>query len=132
MKIFKGIVKKVPTDDHFKAYEQGLIEMSELKLIDTIRKYEGENGEFELLPIKLSYQEIDQNGNDKFIFDPDADVYIKSYKSTPTLYAKGKEMRILIELGEYTPVKIAVSEEIKEEKKYYRIVCIQNQHSGME
>ncbi len=132
MKIYKGIIKKVPSDEHFKDYEQGKLELSELSLVDTIKKIEYDNGVFEVLPIRLSYQEVDGNGNEKFIFDDDSDVYVKSYKQTPILEATGKELRILIELGEYSPVKVVVSEHEKNDSIYYNIECIQNQHCGLE
>ncbi|WOO86989.1 hypothetical protein RZE82_07700 [Mollicutes bacterium LVI A0039] len=132
MKIFKGIVKKVPKDEHFEGHEKGIIEMSELKLIDTLITCQGESGEFEMLPIRLSYQEVDNNGNEKYIYDEQADAYIKTYRQTPILYARGKEMRILIELGEYSPVKVVASETTTDEHTFYRIECVQNQHCGLE
>lgn len=132
MKIYKGIVKRVPKEEHFKAHEKGLIDMNDVKLIDTIINCSGENGEFEMLPIRLSYQELDSNGNEKFTFEEESGVYLKAYKQTPVLYARGKEMRILIELGEYSPVKIVVSEATKDEKVFYKVECIQNQHCGLE
>lgn len=132
MKIFKGIIKRVPSDEHFEAYEKGLIEISEVKLIDTIKKCDGEKGEFEILPIRLSYTEVDRNGNEKYTYNEEQDVYLKAYKQTPILYARGKEMRIIIELGEYSPVKVVVSETTKDDKVFYKIECVQNQHMGLE
>lgn len=132
MKIFKGIVKKVPKDEHFESHQKGIIDITEVKLFDTIIKCNGENGEFEMLPIRLSYQEVDNNGNEKFLYDDKSEAYIKSYKQTPVLYARGKEMRILIELGEYSPVKIIASESESDTGKFYKVECIQNQHCGLE
>ncbi len=132
MKIFRGIVKKVPTDEQFESYNKGIIELSDVKLIDTLKKCKGENNEYEMLPIRLSYQEVDRKGNEKYTYDSESDIYTKVYKQTPVLYAYGKEMRILIELGEYAPVKIVCSSHGTDEKVFYRIECIQNQHMGLE
>lgn len=132
MKIFRGIVKKVPKDEHFEGYEKGILELSELSLIDTIIKCSSDKGEFEMLPIRLSYQEVDGNGNEKYTYDQDTDVYVKSYKQTPIMYARGKELRILIELGEYCPIKVVVNETMKDERIFYNIECVQNQHTGLE
>lgn len=131
MKMYKGIIKKVPTEKHFEDYENGLIEMSDIRLAQTVVKFQGENGEFEALPIKLSYQDVDENGNEKYTYDSEADVYIKAYKQTPILYATGKEMRILIELGEFNPVKLMVSENEREDKVFLNVECVQNQHMGL-
>lgn len=132
MKIFKGIVKRVPKEEHFEAYEKGIIDMADVKLIDTVITCKSEKGDFEILPIRLSYSEVDKNGNEKYTYNEVDEVYIKAYKQTPTLYARGKEMRILIELGEFSPVKVAVSEQVQEDKVFYRIECVQSQHMGLE
>lgn len=132
MKIYKGIVKRVPKEEHFDAHEKGIMDISEVKLIDTVIKCQGEDREFEILPIRLSYQELDKNGNEKYTYDEEKDVYIKAYKQTPILYARGKEMRILVELGEFSPVKVAVTESHKDDKVFYQIECVQNQHCGLE
>lgn len=132
MKIFKGIIKRVPKDEHFEAYDKGILDMGTVKLIDTLIKCNGAKGEFEMLPIKLSYTEVDQNGNEKYTYNEEQDVYLKSYKQTPVLYARGKELRILIELGEYNPVKIVASESTKDDKTFYKIECVQDQHLGLE
>lgn len=131
MRMYKGIIKKVPTEKHFEDYENGLIEMSDIRLAQTIVKFQGENGEFEALPFRLSYQDLDQNGCEKYTYDSDADAYLKAYKQTPILYATGKEMRILIELGEYSPVKLMVSETDRENKVFLNVECVQNQHMGL-
>lgn len=132
MKIFRGIIKRVPKEEHFEAYEKGIIEMNDIKLIDTIITCSGENGDFELLPIRLSYSETDKNGNEKYTYNEESEVYLKAYKQTPILYARGKEKRILIELGEFSPVKIVVSEQKTDDKVFYRVECVQSQHMGME
>ncbi len=133
MKIFKGITKKVPSEEHFKQFNDGTLDLAKLSLIDTIQVVTtSEGSEFQSLPIRLSYQEIDRNGNEKYIYDADAGVYTKSYKQTPILHARAKEMRILIELGEFCPVKVVCEEVLREDKVYYVIVCVQNQHMGLE
>lgn len=131
MKTYRGIIRKVPTEKHFEQYEKGLIEMTDIKLADTIVKFKGENGEFEALPFRLSYQDLDENGNEKYTYDNEANVYIKAYKKTPILYATGKEMRILIEMGEFAPVKLMASENEREDKTFLNVECVQNQHMGL-
>lgn len=131
MKMYKGIIRKVPTEKHFEDYEKGLIEMSDIRLAQTVVKFQGENGEFEALPFRLSYQDVDENGNEKYTYDEQSDTYVKAYKTTPVLYATGKEMRILIELGEFNPVKLMVSENEREDKVFLNVECVQNQHMGL-
>ncbi|WOO87014.1 hypothetical protein RZE82_07840 [Mollicutes bacterium LVI A0039] len=132
MKIYKGIIKKVPSEEHFKEYSEGNLDMSDLRLEDTIIRAKSDKGEFDILPIRLSYREVDKDGNEKYIYDEGADAYIKTYSQTPVLYAHGKEMRILCELGEYSPVKLVVTEEYKDDRTFLNIECVQNQHSGLE
>lgn len=132
MKIYKGIIKKVPSEFHFEQYKQGNLDIANLQLLDTVIEKESENGTFQMLPIRLSYVELDRNGNEKYTFNPELDKYEKTYNSTPILYATGKEMRIIIEYGEYCPVKVVVQENTDEEKVFYKIVCVQNQHYGLE
>ncbi|MFV0499639.1 MAG: hypothetical protein ACK5NF_06385 [Bacilli bacterium] len=132
MKIYKGIIKKVPNEKHFEDYNNGKLKMKDVHLKDTIIKMQGENGEFDVLPIKLSYQELDSKGNEMFTFDTETEVYMKSFRQTPTLYATGKELRILCELGELTPVKLVVDEREQEDRIFLNITCIQNQRMGLE
>lgn len=132
MKIFRGIIKRVPKDEHFEAYDKGILAMTEVKLVDTIITCKGEKGDFEMLPIRLSYNDVDKNGNEKYTYNEEQDVYLKAYSQTPLLYARGKELRILIELGEFNPVKVVVSETHKEDKTFYKIECVQDQHLGLE
>lgn len=132
MKMYKGIIKKVPTEKHFEDYSNGKIEIFDVKLKDTIITMQGENGEFEVLPFRLSYMDVDKNGNEKYTYDDESDIYIKSYKQTPILYASGKEMRILLQLDEYSPVKLICSENVKDERTFLNVECVQNQHMGLE
>ncbi len=132
MKILRGIIKKVPKEEHFDGHEKGIMELKDLTLADTIIKCNGENGEFEMLPIRLSYQDVDNNGNEKYTYDQASSAYIKNYRQTAIVYARGKEMRILVELGEYSPVKLVVSESIVDERTFYKVECVQNQHCGLE
>ncbi len=132
MKIYKGIVKKLPLDTQFEQFKNNEIKLSDLTLADTITVNESGENSFETLAIRLSYQELDKNGNEKYIFDENSQAYIRSYKQTPVLYASGKEMRILVELGEYAPVKIVTEQKQSGEFTYQAIVCVQNQHMGLE
>lgn len=131
MRMYKGIIKKVPTAKQFEDYNNGKIEIADVRLVDTIVELDGENGKFEALPFRLSYQDLNENGCEKYTYDSEADVYIKAYKQTPILYATGKEMRILIEMGEYAPVKLMASENEREDKVFLNVECVQNQHMGL-
>ncbi|WOO89479.1 hypothetical protein R2F61_07255 [Mollicutes bacterium LVI A0078] len=131
MKMYKGIIKKVPTAKQFEDYNNGEIEIADVRLVDTIVELDGKGGKFETLPFRLSYQDVDENGNEKYTYDSEAGVYVKAYKQTPILYATGKEMRILLELGEFNPVKLMVSENEREDKVFLNVECVQNQHMGL-
>ena len=52
------------------------------------------------------------------------------YEVSPVLNAYGKEMRILLDMDEYSPIKVAVEEYQSENFKTYKVLCIQNQLSG--
>lgn len=132
MKIFKGIIKRVPKEEHFEAYKSGILQMNDVKLIDTIITCQGQKSEFNMLPLRLSYQEIDKMGNEKYTFDSEKQEYFKAYKQTPILYATGKEMRIILELGEFAPVKVVTREEEKDGHTFHVIECVQNQSCGLE
>lgn len=132
MKIYKGIIKKVPKEEHFELYNKGQLDLKTLNLIDTIQEFTSEDGNFSSLPIRLSYVELDRNGNEKFTFNEQADQYEKTFAATPILYATGKEMRILVEYGEYCPVKVVVQENSEADRTFYKVVCVQNQHHGLE
>lgn len=131
MKVLTGVIKKVLTDEQYELIKKDLIVYNDIKMIDTIKKVELENGEFfEYLPIKLSYQDQDHSGNQKYMFDEEKNEYVKSYHTTKVIRATGKEMRILLELNEYAPVKIVYSEISRDNNNYYNVVCVQNQATG--
>lgn len=129
--MYKGIIKKVPSEKQFEMHENGECEICDLKLFDTITEKTINNQSEMVLPIRLSYQDLDNNGNGKYVYDGSADVYIKAYRQTPILYATGKELRILVEYGEYAPVKIVVTEIEYDGKTINKIECVQNQHAGL-
>lgn len=131
MKVYKGIIKKVPSEKQFEMYQNGECEIFDLKLLDTIIEKTVNDKNDMVLPIRLSYQDLDNNGNEKYVYDGSADVYIKAYRQTPILYATGKELRILVEYGEYAPVKIVVKEIEYNGKMINVVECVQNQHAGL-
>lgn len=131
MKVITGVIKKVITDEQYELIKQDLLNGNEIKLNETVRRIETDREEsYEYLPIRISYQDVDINGNEKYVYNEEKEEYIKSYVSSPILCATAKEMRILLELEEYSPVKIVYQEVLKNERKYFNIVCVQNQLSG--
>lgn len=132
IKVYKGIIKKVLKEEHYKEYEDRNIAISDIKLKNTIMSYEIEGACIEALPIKLFYQELDKNGNGRFTFDTEREVYTTAYTQTPILYAVEKEMRIILEYGELAPIKVVVEELVMDDNIVNQIICVQNQHAGLE
>ncbi len=132
MKIISGIIKKVLNDDQYKLLLSNELKIEEVHLRDTVRKRINDKGDvIEYLPFRLSYREMDNYGNDKFIFNEVTGEYKKSFRVTPIIFAYGKEMRILLETEDFNPVKIAVEETTDEKGTIYRALCVQNQLSGL-
>lgn len=132
MKIYKGIIKKLPTEEQIEKHQNGERKLYDVQLVETIESIKLEGKVQEVLPIRLSYQEMDSNGNEKYTFDVQTEIYMKSIRQTPVLHAVDKELRILLDLGEFTPVKVVVSELEEDGKVINKIECIQNQHCGLE
>ncbi len=133
MKVYKGIIKKIPTQSQFEQYHNDEIKLKELNITDTVQKLITKEGiEIEYLNFKLSYKEVDKNGLEKYIYNQETKEYEKIYNSTSVISATGKEMRIILELGEFAPIKIIVNEKEYEgtSKIYYNALCVQNQKSG--
>ncbi len=132
MKILSGIIKKVLNEEQYKDLIAKKITIEEIKLQDTVRTKTNESGEIiEYLPFRLSYREIDNYGNDKYIFNEDKQEYQKSFRVSPLIFAYGKEMRILLETEDFNPVKIVVEERLEGKDVMYKAVCIQNQLVGL-
>ncbi len=132
MKILSGIIKKVLNEEQYKDLIAKKITIEEIKLQDTVRTKTNESGEvIEYLPFRLSYREIDNYGNDKYIFNEDKQEYQKSFRVSPLIFAYGKEMRILLETEDFNPVKIVVEERLEGKDVLYKAVCIQNQLVGL-
>lgn len=132
MKIISGIIKKVLNDEQYKKLINNELRIEDVKLADTVRKRINDKGDvIEYLPFRLSYREMDNFGNDKFIFNEDTGEYKKSFRVTPIIFAYGKEMRILLETVDFNPVKIAVEETNDEKGISYRALCVQNQLVGL-
>jgi len=131
IKIKTGIIQKVLTQEQFKDISEGKLKPQDINLLDTVKNKQLEDGTIvEYLPIKLSYKETDKNGNNKFVEDEKTGEKKLCYEASPTLNAYGKEMRILLDMDEYTPVKVAVQEFQNEDRNSYKVLCIQNQLSG--
>lgn len=129
MKIFSGIIRKVPSNEQFENYKKNILDLKKVKIKDTIREIE-KNGEIiQYLPIKVSYTEIDESGNEKFILNDDGD-FEKVFKYSPVLYAYGKEMRILKSYHENHPVKLIIEDIQLGEKVIHKIVAVQDQTQG--
>ena len=66
-----------------------------------------EDGEVvDYLPFKICYRDVDKHGKDKYIFNEEKNEYQPSYFYSPVIYAYGKELRILLELGIHAPIKV--------------------------
>lgn len=128
-KIFRGILKKVPTDELFDKSIKGEINLKNITFEDTIRKSATEKKD-EYVLFRLSYQESTNDGQGKYVLNEQTQEFEKAYRMTPIISAYNKEMRIICELGEYHPVKVVAKEIEKNNKKYYDVVCIQDQTKG--
>ncbi len=132
LKIMSGIIKKVLTEEQYKKVIAGELRIEDIELESTLQVHINEDKEeIKYLPFRLSYKEIDHHGNDKFIFNEDTQEYKNSYRTTPIIYAYGKELRILLETVDFNPVKIVVEEQERTSRTTYRAVCIQDQLKGL-
>ncbi len=129
-KIFRGVLKKVPTDELFDKSVKGEIDLKEITFEDTLRSSTDEEKSKYLL-FRMSYQESTTNGQGKYILNEETQEYEKAYRTTPIISARSKEMRIICELGEYHPVKVVVKETQRNGKNYYDVVCVQDQTKGL-
>ncbi len=129
-KIFSGVIKKVPTEEMFEKSLKNEINLKEVTLEQTIRKSNNE-AQSEYLLFRLSYQESTQDGQGKYVLNESTQEFEKVYRMTPIVSAYNKEMRIICELGEYHPVKIVAKEFEKNGKRFYDLVCVQDQLTGM-
>jgi len=131
IKIKSGVIQKVLTEEQFKKISSGELDPKDITIFDTIRTRKTEDGSIvEYLPIKLSSKEVDKKGNVKFVENEETGEKNVCYQITNIMNAYGKEMRILLDMDEYSPVKVAVEENNYEFKKSYKVLCIQNQLSG--
>ena len=137
MKVYKGILKKVMSEEHYGEIKAGTKNHEEIKIQDTVRINTNNktNEEFKSLPFRLSYKDVDSEGNDMYLFNDEAQEFQNVYRMSPIIHAYGKEMRILLEMEEYTPIKVVVEEKqaIVEQTTItnYKAICIQNQKSGL-
>ena len=126
-----GLVKSVLTEQQYEMIKNDVIKPSEIKIEDTIRHYVREDGEeVEYLPFKITYKDVDKNGRDKFVFNENNKEFEQNFFSSSTIYAYGKELRILLELGVMSPVKVVFKEQYRDDKLYRTVICIQNQRHG--
>lgn len=129
-KIFSGVIKKVPTEEMFEKSLKNELNLKEISLEQTIRKSNNE-AQTEYLLFRLSYQESTQDGQGKYILNEETQEFEKVYRMTPIISAYNKEMRIICELGEFHPIKVVAREIEKNGKRYYDLICVQDQLTGM-
>lgn len=119
--VYKGMIKIVPLEKHFQQYQENKINITDLKLQDTMtRTKDG----IEQLKFKISYLD----GNDKQL----GGVRIQNYATTGELVAYGKEARVIAELGKYAPVKVVCTRFENERYTQMKVECVQSQAMGME
>ncbi len=131
MKVKTGICKKVISSEQYELIIKQELDPKKIRLEDTIREFTNKKGEvIQYLPIRLSYKMVDKEGREYYTLNQETQQYQVSYKVSPVINLYSKEMRIVLELGEYSPLKIVFEEQLKEDKIHYRGVCIQNQTMG--
>ena len=132
MKILSGIMKKVLTEDQYDELAKGTLSQQDIKLLDTVRTNvkEETKEEFRYLPFRISYKDVDLNGNDKYIYNDEKEEFQKVYRVSPIIYAYNKEMRVLLEMEDYNPIKVVVEDNGEENIVSYKLICVQNQLAG--
>ena len=129
--IRSGILNKVLTKEQYEMIDKNMILANDIKLEDTVRTFVKEDGqETEYLPFKISYKDVDQKGRDKFVFNEENKEFEQNYFSSSVIYAYGKEMRILLELDQYAPVKVVYKEHWNGDRLYRTAICVQDQKLG--
>lgn len=130
--IRSGILNTVLTTEQYDEIKRGELNPQYIQMHDTIREFVTKNNEVvEYLPFKISYKDTDRNGKDKYIFNEETKEFQPSYFYSPVIYAYGKELRILLELGVYAPVKIVYQEQWNDGNLYRTLVCVQDQRTGL-
>lgn len=130
--IRSGILNTVLTNQQYEDIKNGTIEPNDIQMQDTIREFVNKDNEVvEYLPFKISYKDTDKNGKDKYIFNEETKEFQPSYFYSPVIYAYGKELRILLELGAHAPVKIVYQEQWNDGNLYRTLICVQDQRCGM-
>lgn len=91
LNIYHGIICIIPTSAQIEQAKKGELQLSLIKAFDTIEKDIDKDGiEVESIKVKLKYN---ANGD---------------YLHTPVLIAYGKNARTLAELGNNSPISVAV------------------------
>lgn len=130
IKIESGIIKKILTEEQYELINKNLLESKDIVISDTIQSFVKKDGNnVEYLPIRITKKDVDKDGNEKYVYNKEKNEYVTSYSVSKVLYAYGKEMRIILELGEYHPVKIAYDNDNK--TGTCKILCIQDQSTGL-
>jgi hypothetical protein len=128
MEIIQGVIKKVLTEEQFEKISKGELNPKDIQIEETIRIAQKKDGTtFEYLPIRISYQEVNQKGKELFSFNEETQEYQKSYSVSPIIKAYGKEMRTILELGEFSPIKIV----IEKDDYNYKLMCVQDLTTGL-
>ena len=135
MKILSGIMKKVLTEDQYDELAKGTLSQQDIKLLDMVLgnfylNMEETKEEFRYLPFRISYKDVDLNGNDKYIYNDEKEEFQKVYRVSPIIYAYNKEMRVLLEMEDYNPIKVVVEDNGEENIVSYKLICVQNQLAG--
>lgn len=125
-----GLLSKVLKTEQYEQLKKG--EITKVELVDTVREYENSDGEvIQYLPFEICYKDTDKHGKDKYIYNEQTGEYEHSYFYSPVIYAYGKEMRILLELGEKAPVKVVYKEQWNDGDLYRTAICIQDNKKGI-
>lgn len=132
MTVRTGLVKRVLTDKLAESVKVGLVDPREIKLENTLIVSRNSEGyEYSRIVIRLSERDLDDRGNEKFIYDSNKKEYVSVFKLSEPLHASGKELRVLLALGEHVPVKIVTERKKAANGEYFnKIVCIQDQRTG--
>ncbi len=126
-----GLLNTVLSPEQYEMLKNGVITTADIEIEDTIRQYKNEDGEVvDYLPFKICYRDVDKHGKDKYIFNEEKNEYQPSYFYSPVIYAYGKELRILLELGIHAPIKVVYKEQWNDGDLYRTAICIQDQKTG--
>lgn len=130
--IRSGLVNTVLNASQYEKVKNNEMVGVEIPIEETVQIFTNDkNEQVEYLPFKISYKDVDSNGKERYIYNDEKKEFQQNYFYSPVIYAYGKEMRILLELGNHAPIKLVYQEQWKDGKLYRTAVCIQNQRMGI-